>query len=637
MMKAKIAKTVFWLLVGGGITVMVLRLIHGLGSVVALTDILPWGLWKGLGVVALVPIGGAGFTMAALVYIFHWQTVKPLARGAVLLGMMCYLGVVIGLTFDIGISWRIVFPVVFWQFHSTLFEIAWCIMLYLTVLFLEFGHVVLEKYNFPRLLRLVEKCTVLFVIAGISLSTLHQSSLGTLFLATPYRLHPLWYTELLPLFFFLTSIGIGCLTITWVTIAVHWIYAAIPPMKALSALGRLAACFLGTYALIKFGEIAVAGETGFMLEMSRDSFNFWAEMSLSALIPVILLAFKNLRENPKWMFWISTMAIAGILLNRVNVAGLATVSLTGSMYFPMWTEWMITFAILAGAGICYLFAIENFAVFSTIPQDKVKETSALGKIDHADWKTVFFAGPLAEVRLYSAVFVIAVGVTMGLLPERAVFGIEPEPVPVHGPRIIAIIQQKNPQGPGTLFTIPGEPAQSPDTGQRVNVLMIDGNRDGRYVLFDHQSHIRKSGGERSCVLCHHSNKPFEEVSRCHECHRDMYTPTNVFDHDLHAEKMGGNRYCVECHRDLSLPKVKKNVVSCRECHKNMYPAGSLVAPKTQDNHHACGYMDAMHGLCIPCHRREQPKLADPNEDFSRCSNCHRDLPQVGDKEWTTRR
>jgi len=233
-MTVRAVKTLLWFLLGAGLLVIVLRIIHGPGSVVALTDMLPWGLWKGGGVVALVPIGGAGFTLAAFVTIFHWKRYRPLYIGAVLLGLMCYSSVATGLTFDIGIWWRIVFPIAYWQFHSTLFEISWCIMLYLCVLTVEFGHVVLEQLEFHRTAKFLERFLVFFVIAGICLSTLHQSSLGTLFLATPYRLHPLWHTDLLPFLFFVTSIGLGCLTISWVALVVHRLYGAPEPMDPVS-------------------------------------------------------------------------------------------------------------------------------------------------------------------------------------------------------------------------------------------------------------------------------------------------------------------------------------------------------------------------------------------------------------------
>ncbi|MCK4775337.1 MAG: polysulfide reductase NrfD, partial [Candidatus Krumholzibacteria bacterium] len=249
-MKIRITKMILWFLAGLGSTVVILRILHGPGSVTALTDMLPWGIWKGWGVVALVPIGGAGFTLAMLVYIFRLDMFKPVVRGAVLLGLICYSAVAFGLTMDIGIWWRIVFPVFFWQYHSVLFEVAWCIMLYLLVLVAEFGHTVFHKLGWQRPLRLVEKLSIFFVIFGIGLSTLHQSSLGTLFLATPFRLHPLWHTDFLPILFFISSMALGCLTISFLTLIVYWLYGGEPPMKALSGLARVSAWLIVGYVAI---------------------------------------------------------------------------------------------------------------------------------------------------------------------------------------------------------------------------------------------------------------------------------------------------------------------------------------------------------------------------------------------------
>ncbi|MFC1852131.1 cytochrome c3 family protein [candidate division CSSED10-310 bacterium] len=633
-MKLRITKTMLWFLSGIGLTIIFFRIINGLGSVVALTDMLPWGLWKGGGVVALVPIGGAGFTLAALVYVFHWKRFKPLARGAVLLGLMCYGSVAFGLTIDIGISWRIVFPTVFWQFHSTLFEIAWCIMLYLMVLVFEFSHTVLERFNFPRLSYILEKLTLVFVIAGISLSTLHQSSLGTLFLATPYRLHPLWYTDLLPVMFFITSIGLGCLTISWVTIAVHWLYDAEQPQKTVAGLGQIAFYVFGLYTLLKFGEIIYAGESSLLFGANWDCYNFWIEMLLGALIPFFLLSTKRFRENTSAMFWISSAAIIGISLNRVNVAGLATLSLTESTYFPYLTEWLITFSILSAAGLIYLFAVENFKVFEAITPDVVERTYRLERIDHANWKTLFFTSPIAEPRLYSAIFVFAIGIALGFLPYKVIYGITPEKTPTSGARIVEIFQMKDPTDPGTQFLVPGDVDPVPPESQKVDMFMIDGNRDGSYVLFNHDQHVAKKGNKESCVLCHHMNKPFEKASRCYECHSDMYLPVYIFKHEAHVKKTGGNKHCVKCHVDLALPKVRKNTTPCEKCHLNMRPQGSLVKVEAAEKKlMASGYMDAMHNLCITCHEQEQKKLAEKNENFSRCTNCHRDVPSIEAKPW----
>lgn len=636
-MKLRVAKTILFFFCGAGLTVATFRLIHGLGSVVALTDLLPWGLWKGGGVVALVPVGGAGFTLAGLVYIFHVERFKPLARGAVLLGLMCYSSVALGLSLDIGISWRIVYPVIFWQFHSTLFEIAWCIMLYLGVLALEFSHAVLERYDFPRTSAIVEKGSLIFVIAGISLSTLHQSSLGTLFLATPYRLHPLWYTDFLPLFFFITSIGLGCLTITWLTLALFWLFDAKKPMNALTGLAHIAFYFFIGYGLLKFGEIILSGEGGLLFSNSAMTVNFWIEIILSVFIPIIFLARKGDRENPALLFWVSTAVIVGISLNRVNVAGLATVTLMKSSYFPAITEWIITFGILSGAGLVFLFFVERFKVFTEIDEHVVTQAYAVEHVDQNRWYSVLFRNPLAEVQLYTAVFIVAIALSVGFLPDTVIYGVEPDKVPTSDSRIVEMFKSSDINAVSFRYTVFAA-EQTEKNDSLLYVLMIDGNQDGDYVIFDHDLHIKNQGNEKSCNRCHHMNVPYEKASRCTVCHQDMYRETTIFDHEFHVrkngEKVGENRTCELCHTDNSKPKTVENTKACTACHRNFLHDDALI--KLENKQHpitASSYMNAMHGLCITCHRNEKEKLKTPNENFDRCTQCHRELPSVDSKVW----
>jgi Ni/Fe-hydrogenase subunit HybB-like protein len=643
-MSVRTAKTILWFLLGAGLTVILLRIIHGPGAVVALTDLMPWGLWKGGGVVALVPIGGAGFTLAAFVSVFHWKRYRPLYLGAVLLGLMCYSSVGAGLTFDIGIWWRIVFPVWHWQFHSTLFEISWCIMLYLGVLVVEFSHAVLEKFNFHRMANLIDKFGIVFVIAGICLSTLHQSSLGTLFLATPFRLHPLWHTDLLPFLFFVTSIGLGCLTISWVAIVVHRLYRAEPPMDAISGLARISAYVLGFYLVLRFAGIIASGKGGLLFAASWDTANFWLEILLSAAIPVALLSKGRFRANPTAMFWIATLGIVGMSLNRVNVAGLATVSTTNQFYFPAWTEWTVTAGILAGAALVFLFCVENFDVFEKIDSERLDDVYTPRKVDHGDWRTIFFQNPLADARVYSVALVLAVGLALVLMPQEAVFGLRPEPTPAQGPRIVQLSGEKASALSGVSFSIPavGHGQNGDDNPGEVLALMIDGNRDGDYVLFDHEKHVAKQGGgEDTCTLCHHMQKPYEEVSECTGCHSDMYLAVDIFDHDTHVEHKNGNEGCVECHTDPAADKVREATKDCRECHETMRPEGTRVdIAEVQQTTIAPGYMDALHEACIGCHEEEMAAREEANgdldDDLTLCTNCHRDQPRLEDEQWKAR-
>jgi len=633
-------KTVFWFLAGLGMTVVLARILNGPGSVTYLTDILPWGLWKGGGVVALVAIGGAGFTVAMFVFIFQWNRYAPLVRGAVLVGLLCYVSVAVGLTFDIGIWWRIVFPVWHWQFHSVLFEVAWCIMLYLVVLVVEFSHTVLERYQMERVLRVIERLTLILVIAGISLSTLHQSSLGTLFLATPFRLHPLWHTDWLPVLFFVSAMGVGCLTISLVTLFVHKLYDAEPPMDAISGLGRISAYLLFAYVIVRLAEIVASGEGLLLLQFEWDTLNFWIEIALSAVIPIAFLLQRQYRWSKTAMFWIALTATVGITLNRVNVAGLATANLTKSFYFPAWTEWAVTLGILSACGLVLFFAVERLGLFQGVTKERVIERYPPGHLDHTDWAALYFGGQrFGEVSLYSLAFVVAAGLSFGLLSDDAIYGVSPVTTPTHGSR--AVMAYKMPASedePGTVFRVGKARGAGSERAVEAKVAMIDGNRNGDYVLFDHDGHtetLAEDGDpDTSCVLCHHMAKPFDEATECYECHADMYLTVDIFDHETHIGELGGNAGCGECHQNSGAPKTRQNSTECIQCHEGMRREGSRVQVVDSTRHYlAAGYMDAMHELCVTCHEERQPTLTIPNENFSRCTNCHQGLPSLRSDLW----
>jgi len=169
--------------------------------------------------------------------------------------------------------------------------------------------------------------------------------------------------------------------------------------------------------------------------------------------------------------------------------------------------------------------------------------------------------------------------------------------------------------------------------------MIDGNRNGRYVLFDHDAHIervKESGG--TCVKCHHMRMPFDKATSCFKCHSDMYLPKSIFDHSFHARKLGGNSHCSECHTDPALPKTMENTKDCLSCHEGMCPEGSFVKAKEGRRPYlAAGYMKAMHGLCIGCHEEAQKTLKKPHADLTICTNCHRFLPGLDSKVWDDQR
>jgi hypothetical protein len=241
------------------------------------------------------------------------------------------------------------------------------------------------------------------------------------------------------------------------------------------------------------------------------------------------------------------------------------------------------------------------------------------------------------------------------MPDHSIFGLRPVKTPTEGPRLVEISDIKVPGVPGVQYYVPplGEVQNtshdashdaSHDGGQngssrKILALMIDANRNGDYVLFDHDMHIEKQGGRNktTCLRCHHMQKPYEEVSECYGCHADMYLAVDIFDHSFHVEKTNGNDGCIQCHTDPSAAKVRENTKACSECHETMRPEGTRVEiPKEKQTTMASGYMHALHTSCIGCHKEVMATLQEPNENFTNCTNCHRDLPRLEDKNWTSR-
>src|SRR5438270_8403621 len=186
-----------------------LRYFYGLAGATNLSDQFPWGIWIGFDVLCGVGLAAGGFTLVAVVHIFNIEKYKPILRPTILTSFLGYVLVVCGLLYDLGQPHRIWHAMVMWNPHSVMFEVAWCVMLYTTVLGLEFSPAVFEHFGWKRGLRAVRIISVPLVILGVILSTLHQSSLGSLYLIVPNKLYPLWYSPILPVLFYVSAICVG--------------------------------------------------------------------------------------------------------------------------------------------------------------------------------------------------------------------------------------------------------------------------------------------------------------------------------------------------------------------------------------------------------------------------------------------
>ena len=202
-------KTVFVLILLSGVYSTYVRVFHGLGGATNLSDATPWGIWIGFDILCGVMLAAGGFTLMATVHIFNVKDYKPIARPALLTAFLGYLLVIGALMFDLGKPWNVIRVMFTWQPRSVMFEVGWCVMLYTTVLFLEFLPIIFERFRMQKALKAIHHISLVLFILGIILSTLHQSSLGSLYLIVPGKLHPLWYTPMLPVLFWISAVAIG--------------------------------------------------------------------------------------------------------------------------------------------------------------------------------------------------------------------------------------------------------------------------------------------------------------------------------------------------------------------------------------------------------------------------------------------
>ncbi|MFH0903141.1 MAG: NrfD/PsrC family molybdoenzyme membrane anchor subunit, partial [Pseudomonadota bacterium] len=332
MRRILVTKSILWFIVGAAAMVAVFRFWKGLGATSALTDLTPWGFWIGFDVMAGVALAAGGFVVAAVVYVFHRQRYRAIARPAVLTAFLGYLAVVFALLVDLGLPWNIFNMIVYWNPRSPLFEVGWCVMLYSTVLALELGPVVLESTRNATLKRVyggLKKATIVLVVIGIGLSTLHQSSLGSLFLIMPHRLHPLWYTPILPVLFFVSAVCLGVSMVTLEASVSSWLYRRKPEGEILAGLGKGAAVVLWLYAALKLGDLAVRGQLGTLLAGSFSANLFLVELTLAPLLPALLFSLPAVRRSPAYLAVAAFLGVAGVVLNRLDVGGLAMIETTG--------------------------------------------------------------------------------------------------------------------------------------------------------------------------------------------------------------------------------------------------------------------------------------------------------------------
>ena len=366
---------------------LAIRFIFGLGEMTNLCDQHPWGIWIAIDVATGVALAAGGFTSAALGHIMFKERYNVILRPALLTAMLGYTFVAIGVFIDLGRYYSIWHPLIMWNGTSPLFEVGICVMIYATVLYIEFIPIVAERFigrvklkgilskpidSFLRMLnRGVSKTMFIFIIAGVVLSTLHQSSLGTLMVIAGPKMHPLWQTPILPLLFLISAVAVGLPMIIFESLAASRSLGLNSEMSVLSRLGKMVAPLLGVYLSVKLVDMVIRGTYVYLTEMNTQSVMFVIEIVVGIIIPLRMLFSEKVLKSKLWLFVAASLVVVGVMLNRINcflIAYSAPYALDS--YFPSFGEISVTVGFISILVLLYR-ALVMFLPILSLPDKKL--------------------------------------------------------------------------------------------------------------------------------------------------------------------------------------------------------------------------------------------------------------------------
>lgn len=372
-----------------GLVFLAGRFLFGIGSVTNLNDQYPWGIWIGLDVAAGVALAAGGFTTAALGHIMHRDKYETIIRPALLTAMLGYTFVAVSVSVDIGRWYYIWHPLVMWNGNSALFEVGICVMMYLTVLYIEFLPIVTERFigkvNLPGFLakfnktvdlflrkldKGLDKTMFIFIIAGVVLSCLHQSSLGTLMIISGPKMHPLWQTPILPLLFLLSAFSVGFPMVIMESLTASKSFGLKPETDVLSSLSKFIGPLLGIYLIAKLGDMVIRETFVYLTEFNKISILFGIEVIIGVIVPLRMFLSSEVRKSQTGLYIASMLVIFGVLMNRFNNFITAyNPPYALESYLPSIGEISVTIGFVALEILAYRFIVKIFPVIS-IPSIK---------------------------------------------------------------------------------------------------------------------------------------------------------------------------------------------------------------------------------------------------------------------------
>lgn len=358
-----------------GIPVMIYRLVYGIGASTNLTDTNPWGIWIGFDVMTGVALAAGGFVIGTAVHLFGMKEYRPFVRPAILTGFLGYLFAVLGLMFDLGRYYRLPYPMfVSLGVNSILFLVAWHVALYLTCQFVEWCPAIFESFNMKKLRRWFINLTIGATIFGVILSTLHQSALGSLFLLMPSKVHPLWYSDYIPVLFFISAIAAGISMVIIESALSHKAFKDQITRTELTrgrfdrltlGLGKALAVLLFTYVVLKLVEVAHGNNWSWLF----SGYGVWwmVEVFGFFFVPALLAVYGINHERAGFVRFAAALVVVGITLNRLNLSVICFNWDKPEVYYPNWMEIVVTLTIIMMGILTFRWIVNRMPILYDDP------------------------------------------------------------------------------------------------------------------------------------------------------------------------------------------------------------------------------------------------------------------------------
>ena len=363
-----------------GLTLIVIRFWKGIGSITNLTQDVPWGLWIGFDVVTGVAFAGGAYVITFMVYILNIKKYHSIVRVTVLNGFLAYLFYAGALVLDLGRPWNVINPIIGNSFgtNSVLFLVAWHFLLYMLAELIEFSPAVAEWLGARRARKILSGMTLAAVIFGITLSTLHQSGLGALFLMAKEKIHPLWYSEFIPLMFLVSSVFAGLSMVIFEGSISHRVFSSQIDEKnhkshndIIHGLSRICAGTLFAYFFLQI-LVFIHGKRWDLLD-TKMGYWFLFEMIGFVLIPMLMFFYSFRRRNISMIRIAAILTMLGVILNRLNVTVIGFRWDAAVHYVPSWMEIVVTLTVIFAEIWFFRWVIRRMPVLRESPSWVNKE------------------------------------------------------------------------------------------------------------------------------------------------------------------------------------------------------------------------------------------------------------------------